>query len=142
MSLLDSIVDVLGNQAGTGAQQGNLLSSVIGILNSPEVGGLSGLVQKFSSSGLGDQVASWIGTGSNLPVSGDQISSALGSPLVQELSNKLGINVADVAGSLASLLPVVIDKLSPDGQLPANANSLVEQGLNGLVAMLNANKTA
>jgi len=142
MSLLDSIVDVLGNQAGTGGQQGNLLSSVIGLLNSPEVGGLSGLVQKFSASGLGDQVASWVSTGANLPVSGDQIHSALGSSLVQELSSKLGINVADVAGGLASLLPVVIDKLSPDGQLPANANSLVEQGLNGLVAMLNANKTA
>lgn len=141
MGLLDSIVDVMNNQAGGTGTQGNLLTSVIGMLNNPDIGGLTGLVQKLSAGGLGEQVSSWISTGQNLPVSGDQLQAVLGSSFVQDIASKLGINVADVSGGLASLLPTVIDKLTPDGQLPDNANSLLEQGLAGLVGML-GNKTA
>ena len=142
MGLLDSIVDVVSAQAGgTAGNQGNLLTSVLGMLNSPETGGLGGLVQKMIAGGLQEQVASWIGTGSNLPVSGDQLQSILGSSFVQDIATKLGINVADVSGGLANLLPTVIDKLTPDGKLPENTDGLLEQGLAGLVGML-GNKTA
>lgn len=145
MGLLDTIVDVMNAQAGgtasgTGAQ-GNLLESVLGMLTSPETGGLSGLVQKMVAGGLQEQVSSWISTGANLPISGDQLQAVLGSPFVQDIASKLGINVADVSNGLASLLPVVIDKLTPDGQMPDNANSLVEQGLASIIGML-GNKTA
>jgi uncharacterized protein YidB (DUF937 family) len=84
---------------------------------------------------LADQVASWIGTGNNLPISAEQIQQVLGSSYVQELAAKMGINTADVAGSLASLLPQVVDKLTPDGQLPGD-NKLLEAGLAGLKGLL------
>ncbi|WP_394754477.1 YidB family protein [Crenothrix sp.] len=144
MGLLDSIVDVMNTQAGgTTRAQGNLLTSVIGMLNNPQIGGLSGLLQKLNAGGLTEQVASWVGTGSNLPVSGDQLQAVLGSSFVQEIAAKLGINVADVSSGLSHLLPTVIDKLTPDGQIPdsASTNSLLEQGLGGLMAMLGT-KTA
>lgn len=142
MGLLDSIVDVVSEQAGgTAGNQGNLLTSVLGMLNSPETGGLSGLVQKMVAGGLQEHVASWVGTGANLPVSGDQLQAILGSSFVQDIATKLGINVADVSGGLASLLPTIIDKLSPDGKLPENTDGLLEQGLAGLIGML-GNKTA
>ncbi|SJM95554.1 YidB family protein [Crenothrix polyspora] len=142
MGLLDSIVDVVSAQAGgTAGNQGNLLTSVLGMLNSPETGGLSGLVQKMVAGGLQEHVASWVGTGANLPVSGDQLQAILGSSFVQDIATKLGINVADVSGGLASLLPTIIDKLSPDGKLPENTDGLLEQGLAGLIGML-GNKTA
>lgn len=140
MSLLESILGAMNSQNG-GTGQTNLLESVIGILNNPEIGGITGLVQKISAGGLAEQVASWVGTGSNLPVNGDQIQAVLGSSFVQDIAAKLGINVSDVAGGLASLLPVVIDKLTPDGQLPENSNGLLEQGLASLVGML-GNKNA
>ncbi len=140
MSLLESILGAMNSQNG-GTGQTNLLESVIGILNNPEIGGITGLVQKISAGGLAEQVASWVGTGSNLPVNGDQIQAVLGSSFVQDIAAKLGINVSDVAGGLASLLPVVIDKLTPDGQLPENSNGLLEQGLANLVGML-GNKNA
>ncbi len=140
MSLLESILGAMNSQNG-GTGQTNLLESVIGILNNPEIGGITGLVQKISAGGLAEQVASWVGTGSNLPVNGDQIQAVLGSSFVQDIAAKLGINVSEVAGGLASLLPVVIDKLTPDGQLPENSNGLLEQGLASLVGML-GNKSA
>jgi uncharacterized protein YidB (DUF937 family) len=143
MGLLDTLVDAVGAQAGgaAGGTQGNLLTTVLGMLNSPETGGLSGLIQKMTAGGLGEHVASWIGTGSNLPISAEQLQAVLGSSFVQDIASKLGINVADVSGGLASLLPTVVDKLTPEGTLPENADSLLEQGLAGLMGML-SNKTA
>lgn len=138
MGILDAVLGVIkgqaGNAAGAGSDNG-ILDAVIGMINDPQAGGLTGLVEKISQGGLAEQVASWVSTGNNLPISAEQIQSALGSPLIQDLAAKLGINTADVAGSLASMLPQIIDKLTPDGQVPQD-NSLLEIGLKGLRAVL------
>jgi uncharacterized protein YidB (DUF937 family) len=80
-------------------------------------GGLSGLLDKFRSAGLGAQADSWVSTGQNMPVSGDQVSSVLGHGQMQGMSQKLGLPPGAVAGALAMILPVVIDKLTPRGQI-------------------------
>jgi uncharacterized protein YidB (DUF937 family) len=147
MGILDTVLGAIKSQVANNTAPGaanadhGLLESVIGMVTDPQHGGLSGLVEKISAGGLADQVASWIGTGNNLPISAEQIQQVLGSSYVQELAAKMGINTADVAGSLASLLPQVVDKLTPDGQLPGD-NKLLEAGLAGLTNLLLANKTA
>ena len=73
---------------------------------------------------MGEQLKSWIGTGDNMPISGDQLTSALGSDKISEIAAKLGMSHGDVSGGLASMLPQIIDKLSPNGQLPDNHNLL------------------
>jgi len=142
MGILDTVLGVIKSQAANNAAPGtavdgdnHLLESVIGMLTDPQSGGLSGLVEKVAAGGLGDQVASWVGTGNNIPITAEQIQEVLGSSFVQGLAQKMGINSADVAGSLASLLPQVVDKLTPDGQVPAN-NQLLELGLSGLKSLL------
>lgn len=107
--------DLLSNLAGGGSQ--NSASSILEMLNN-QPGGIAGLAQAFQQKGLGDIAASWIGTGSNLPVSPEQIQSVLGSAPVQALASKLGIS-PDAAGSqLAQLLPGIVDRLTPGGQVP------------------------
>ncbi len=143
MSILDTVLGVvksqMSNNAAPGADHG-LLESVIGMISDPQSGGLSGLVEKLAAGGLADQVSSWVGKGENLPISSEQLQAVLGSSFVQGLAEKFGINTADVAGSLTSLLPQVIDKLTPDGQVPGD-NKLLEAGLAGLTSLL-ANKSA
>jgi uncharacterized protein YidB (DUF937 family) len=85
-------------------------------------GGLGGLVQMLGKSGLSEQVASWVGTGANQPVSPDQISSALGNGPLAELASKFGIDPAQLSGGLAQYLPEVVNQMTPDGKLPDNAN--------------------
>jgi uncharacterized protein YidB (DUF937 family) len=140
MGILDSILGAVKDQAGNEATAGGLLESVIGMMNDPQVGGLSGLIEKFSQGGLAEQVTSWVSKGENLPISAEQLQAVLGSSFVQDIAAKLGINTADVAGSLAGLLPQVIDKLTPDGEVPGD-NNLLEIGLKGLSAIL-GNKSA
>jgi len=109
--------------------KGPLLQEVMGLINNQE-GGLSGLVNKLKESGLGDQVNSWIGTGENKAVDASQLSSALGSDIVQNIASKLGISTEEAAGSLSGALPEVINKLTPNGKI--ETDDPVQQGLSAL----------
>ncbi len=118
--------DVLGGllQGGQGgAQQGGagglgaLLPVVIGMLanNGEGGGGLGSLMEKFKQAGMGDVLGSWIGTGQNVPISGEQLGEVLGGDAIGDLAAKLGMNPSDAAGQLAQVLPGLIDKLTPQG---------------------------
>lgn len=82
-------------------------------------GGLGGLVEQLSRGGLGDIVQSWIARGQNLPVSGSQLESALGSDVLGRLGGQVGMNGGQLSEVLAQALPGLIDRMTPDGQLPA-----------------------
>jgi uncharacterized protein YidB (DUF937 family) len=119
MGLLDS---VLGNLLGGGAARGGnaaLLQLVLSMLgNDSPQGGLGALVDKFQRGGLGDVMSSWISTGQNLPVSADQLRSVLGDDTVGAFARQLGTSHGDVLGQLSELLPQVVDRLTPQGQVP------------------------
>lgn len=132
MGLMDELQNMgLGNLLGGGSGGSNsLLPAVLQMLqNNP--GGLNALVQGFQSKGLGDVIGSWIGTGQNLPISSDQITHALGHDQVSQLAASAGMTPAAAGTSLASLLPILIDKLTPNGQVP-HQSSLLEQGMSML----------
>ncbi len=132
MGLLDQIVKGLaGKLLGGGEGSHNpLLDVALGLLTNPQTGGLEGLLETFKSKGLNDTVSSWVSTGKNLPISGNQIQDVLGSDLIQQFAKKLGASNHDVSGGLANLLPDLIDKLTPTGQLPEK--DVFEQGLKKL----------
>lgn len=130
MGFLDEIVKVAGTKVLSGAGEGNLVEQALGLINNPQTGGLGGLVEMLKNKGLGDAVSSWISTGDNQQVSGDQIANAFGSDTVQEISQKLGMSGTDASNSLAEVLPQLIDKLTPDGTVPEG--DLLEQGLSML----------
>jgi len=139
MSLLDSVIGALANGQNTsqpgvqapapGATQGEpgsvLLSSVIAMLANGQhaqgagVGGLGDLIGRFTQSGLGDVIGSWIGHGPNAPISGDQLTNVLGSDAIGKIAAQLGISHGDAAGQLSQMLPEVIDRLTPNGQAPS-----------------------
>ena len=132
MGLLDQIVKGLAGKflGGGGGTQNPLLDIALSLLSNPQTGGLGGLAETFKNKGLGDIMSSWISTGQNLPISSGQIQQVLGSDLVQQFAKKLGASNADVSGGLANLLPDLIDKLTPKGQLPEK--NVLEEGLRRL----------
>lgn len=142
MGLLDSVLGAAlgGQQQGGAGGLGNILGSLLGAgqqgqegggMNSQLInmaigmlgndggqGGLGGLVSKFQQAGLGDAMSSWVGTGENQAVNGDQISSALGSDAISDIAAKLGMSSGDAAGQLSQILPGLINGLTPSGQAP------------------------
>lgn len=129
MGLLDRVTGALGGAGGNGGGANPLLGIVMQMLsNNGQSGGLAGLAKAFQDKGMGDQMASWIGTGQNLPISPDQIKAVLGGGQLGQIASQLGMNEQQAAGGLADMLPQVIDKLTPNGQVPQE-NDLMAQGL-------------
>jgi len=116
-----------------------LAASVMQMINS-QPGGLSGLVQQFHDKGMGGLVSSWVGTGQNLPVSADQLQHVLGSEQVKEIAAKAGISPDMVTSHLSQLLPMLIDKMTPNGQMPQGGSSILEEGM-GMLKNLGLGKT-
>lgn len=146
MGLLDQLAgDVLGSLAGGQGQQGGgagggqalLLQLVMGMLQGNQdgqgaLGGLSALLARLNEAGLGEQVASWVGTGQNLPVSAEQISQAFGGSGLGDMATLLGMSGDQLAGKVAELLPQVVDSLTPNGQLPSADGADMAQALGSL----------
>ena len=130
MGLLDSIAgQVTGALGGQNAAGGADWMGVIGnLINNPQTGGLQGLIQSFQDKGLGGVVSSWVGTGENLPISADQLTSVLGSSHLQAMAQKVGLPVEGLTEKLSGLLPQVVDQLTPNGKVP-EAGGLLAQGM-------------
>jgi uncharacterized protein YidB (DUF937 family) len=146
MGLLDS---VLGQVLGGGQPQphgggpgglgdlGSIAGALGGLLaNNGEHGGLGGLVSKFEQAGMGDVIGSWIGKGENAPISGGQLQDVLGSDVVSGIAQKLGVNSATLLPILATLLPTLIDHLTPKGQVPAEGLGSHDDLLSSLSGLL------
>jgi len=135
MGLFDEVVGKLGGMLGGSEGEGQgLLGGVMEMLTSGEGGGLGGLVQTFKDKGLGEVISSWVGTGENLPINADQIKEALGSETIQNMAAKVGIAPEDLSAKLSEYLPVIIDKLTPDGTV--SEGGLLEKGLDFLKGKL------
>jgi uncharacterized protein YidB (DUF937 family) len=131
MGLLDDIVQgALGGQQGSGQGAGGLLEMVMGIINSPQVGGLAGLINMFTNKGLGDVASSWVSTGENMPISAEQLRDVLGSDQIEQIASQLNMPGQDALSGLTSMLPQVVDKLTPDGQIPDEG--VLDQGISQL----------
>jgi uncharacterized protein YidB (DUF937 family) len=77
-------------------------------------------MKSFAENGLGPAIRSWVNLGNNRPVTAEQIHQAVGPSLLCELAAKVGISPQTLALRLAFLLPVTIDSLTPDGELPGS----------------------
>ena len=94
---------------------GALLPVLAGFLAS---GGLSKILGGLKANGLSAQADSWVGTGPNQAVSGRDVEQAVGQEEMQQIAQQLGITESQAADAVAQALPEVVDKVSPNGQLP------------------------
>ena len=117
MGILESIAGQVLGMGGKGGGQSALVNAVIGMIGNKNSGGLSGLVQQLAGSGLGDIVNSWVSTGENKPVTSEQLQQGLGPNLINQLGQQAGISPDQVTSQLTELLPQIIDKLTPDGEI-------------------------
>ena len=120
MSLMDQFGQAVGGMLGGSSHSNPLMQALTGLLGqNSSVGGLAGLVQTLQKNGLGDIVNSWVGTGKNLPVTPQQIQQGLGGDLLNQLASKAGLSTESAGSQLASLLPDLVDKLTPTGKIEA-----------------------
>ncbi|MFV0389581.1 MAG: YidB family protein [Pyrinomonadaceae bacterium] len=120
MALFDSIISGAADKFGLGDKAGTLLASLMGLMTNNETGGFSGFINRIKDAGLGDQVSSWIGSGDSTALTSDQVTSALGADEVKSIADSAGVDTNTASSALGFMIPQVVDKLSPDGELPDN----------------------
>lgn len=113
MGLLDKIL----TGGRTSAPDQNVVGGILDMINDSRTGGLEGLAGKLTQKQLGNVVESWISTGKNKSVSTSQLNNALGGDMINNLAGKLGVSPAVALKMLAKYLPVIVDKLTPDGKV-------------------------
>lgn len=118
MDIMGLAQAVLGNLSSQGANSNALVNIAIRLVQYYP-GGLPALLQQLQSSGLAEQAASWVSTGQNQPVDGNQMQQAFGSQ-IQQAAQQANLPHNDIASGLATILPNLIDKLTPQGTVPAN----------------------
>ncbi|CAM4087125.1 YidB family protein [Serratia silvae] len=127
MGLLDGLVGALSG--GKGMDYSAILQWV------EQQGGLPAILNKFRQGNLADVVASWIGTGENQPISGEHVEQVLSTDAIAQLAGKLGIDPAQASALIAQYLPMITDKLSPNGQEPQGGD-LMSAGMDLLKGKL------
>ena len=118
----DLLGGILGGSQGgsSGALGGNpmlrmLLPLVASLLMN---GGLQKILGRLQENGKGEKGQSWVSTGPNEPVDADDIKAALDDQELAEIAQKLGVSEDEAAEAVAQVLPDVVDKATPAGELP------------------------
>src|SRR5262245_28600919 len=116
-ALIPVVLAMLQSRGGAGGGGGGL-------------GGLGGLLQQFQGAGFDRQVSSWVGTGANMPISAEELVDVLGQGRVSALAAQAGVSEEQASTGLATLLPELVNQLTPQGQMPSDNE--VDDALGGL----------
>lgn len=111
---------------GSGGGLGDLLGQVLGGAGGAG-GGLGGLLEQLQRTGFREQADSWVSPGANRPISPDAMSQIFGKDGLESIARQAGISPDEASHGLSELLPEVVDRMTPDGQVPdpnALANSV------------------
>jgi uncharacterized protein YidB (DUF937 family) len=131
---LSNLLGGLAGAAATDQDPAQAVQSVQQLID--QHGGVDGLLQKLREGGLGEQVDTWVSTGSNAPVEPQQLANALGPNTVQQLSASSGLSIQSLLPMLAAFLPLLINHLTPSGQAPKPGEAANQPDLGGLLGGL------
>jgi uncharacterized protein YidB (DUF937 family) len=142
MGILDDLLKPGGGLAGIAdlvAKNPQIVSAAASLLSTKDAsvggtGGLGSLIGAFEKAGLGQVMSSWISTGQNQPIAPGQLASVLGGDTLRQFAQKAGVDPGQAGSVLASVLPELVNHLTPQGQVP-QANAL-EGGLGSLLGAL------
>lgn len=80
-------------------------------------GGVSGVVKLFEERGFISKVRSWVSTGPNQPLNSVEALQLLGWPGIMDMAKKADFSVENLRERLAKLLPIAIDRATPEGKV-------------------------
>jgi len=90
-------------------------------------GGMGAVLDKFRQKGMTRQAQSWMSTGENQPIDGQAVEQVVGRDELQQMAQRIGVPEEQVAQAFAEIVPEMVDKLTPEGQLPAEADAVLDE---------------
>lgn len=127
---MDSLINAAASAIGGSNQQNTAVQMALDLVR--QSGGVGNLINQLQQGGLGSALESWISNGSNQSVSGNDLQSALGSGLIEQIASKFGMNGSQASDLLAQYLPNLVDSATPNG----SAQDADGFGLDDLAALV------
>lgn len=127
---MDSLINAAASAIGGSNQQNTAVQMALDLVR--QSGGVGNLINQLQQGGLGSALESWISNGSNESVSGNDLQSALGSGLIEQIASKFGMNGSQASDLLAQYLPNLVDSATPNG----SAQDADGFGLDDLAALV------
>ncbi len=112
---LDNVLGGVGDFLDSSKERGGL------------AGGLNDLLDGFRSKGQAEKADSWVRPGSNQQLSASEVEDAVGADNIAELSRRTGLSREELLERLATNIPETVDRLTPDGNLPATEDDLLKR---------------
>jgi uncharacterized protein YidB (DUF937 family) len=133
----------MGRTGGLGGNRGMLLAMLLPYAMQwvQRNGGVGAVLEKFRNKGFGAQAQSWVSTGANQAIQADDVNNVIGRDELSQLSRQLGVPEREVADGFGEILPEVVDKLSPEGEVPPEADDALNAGLSELEKALHELQT-
>ncbi|PYY13463.1 MAG: hypothetical protein DMG61_13265 [Acidobacteria bacterium] len=120
VSILDAVTSIAERHPETSEDQhSSLVQTAVQMFGNHA--GLSELINNAESRGFGHVVQSWVGTGSNQPIAPEQVQGLVGQDRLNQFANRAGIPASIASAAMARILPVLVDKVTPQGKLPQAA---------------------
>jgi len=119
MALFDSIIDEARKKFNLGDKAEILFPALLALMTDKAGGGFTGFLQRFTDAGLDDTASSWVNSGTNTPISNEQVESALGEDLLNDISRNVGLDYKTTTSASAFMIPRIVDELTPEGVAPA-----------------------
>ena len=91
-------------------------------------GGVGAVLQRFRQKGYGPQANSWVSTGPNAALEPQAVGDVVGTDELSRLSQQLGVGHEEVARGFAEILPEMVNQLTPNGDLPPDADQVLDNG--------------
>lgn len=132
MDLIAMGAQLLSAKLGSNVDKNTIASAFQSLLGNAEGKlDLAGLASRFASSGgAAEALKSWLGDGTNVPISAQTILDVLGRGDVAACAGKVGTDTDTAASGLSEVIPQLLDKASSGGELLSSLG-----GAGGLLGM-------
>lgn len=91
-------------------------------------GGMGAVLERFRQKGYGRQMQSWVSSGDNQPLDESAVQQVVGQEELRDMAQRLGVPEQEVAQAFAEIMPEMVDKLTPEGQVPQEADEVLDEG--------------
>lgn len=95
-------------------------------------GGIGAVLKRFQQQGYGKQAQSWLAIGDNEELDEHAVEEVVGRRDLADMAQRLGVPETEVKQAFAEIMPQMVDRLSPQGDLPQQADEVLDEGIQTL----------
>jgi uncharacterized protein YidB (DUF937 family) len=133
-----------GLGGGLGGLLGGLLGGGGGMAGGPGgnaglgglLGGLAGMLGGMRRQGFSEQVDSWVSPGANRPIDPRALEQSFDPKDLDDAAREAGTDRQQLLEELSRTLPEVVDRMTPQGQVPQREEELGQGGVGELLGSL------